>query len=105
MTLIPTPRRPYDDPCSSRVNFWTEMPREGASLGAQTMPDTVNSYREGKDVVLNGQEIVKAQIMIFVVFHILRMSSQCFRRRSNIQLKLNNLTAAHPDDMNARSAF
>jgi len=22
-----------------RVNFWTEMPREGASLGAQTMPD------------------------------------------------------------------
>ena len=39
MTLIPTPRRPYDDPCSSRVNFWTEMPREGASLGAQTMPD------------------------------------------------------------------
>jgi len=48
------------------------------------MPDNCQFLQGRKDVVLNGQEIVKAQIMIFVVFHILRMSSQCFRRRSNI---------------------
>jgi hypothetical protein len=40
------PSRPYDEPCSLRVNFWTEMPRGRASLGAQTMPDNCQFLQE-----------------------------------------------------------
>jgi len=42
---------------------WTEMPREGASLGAQTMPDNCQFLQGWKDVVLSGKETIEDMSM------------------------------------------
>ena len=68
MTLIPTSSRPYDEPCSLRVDFWTEMPREGASLGAQTMPDNCQ-FLQGENVVLSGKETIEDMSTIRGMYH------------------------------------